>query len=204
MPSHASIQLAPVSDPEFWAEKINFWSGDVHGVRMNSLRKLAKEEFLPTDARPCSRFRSAACGATGRSATWPRCTLQTSENSTEKSNLKLKIRLQCTRSGRFDVTFRGGPTRAAAGAPGDATPPVILSTSPMSPPTHWKQALFYLRNPAVVSAGDRVAVRVRLEQNPSYLRHFRVHLSIKIKGQSGAGGASVAPYEAKHTYYMWR
>lgn len=207
MPSHASIQLAPVSDPEFWAEKINFWSGDVHGVRMNSLRKLAKEEFLrrPTHDRVLGS--EALLAAPRAVEKYNLATMHFADVGKLDRKIEFEIKNSATMhafGAWFDVTFRGGPTRAAAGAPGDATPPVILSTSPMSPPTHWKQALFYLRNPAVVSAGDRVAVRVRLEQNPNYLRHFRVHLSIKIKGQSGAGGASVAPYEAKHTYYMWR
>ncbi len=46
MPSRAHIRMAPVTDPDFWREKIEFWGRSVHGVRMASLMSAAKEEFL--------------------------------------------------------------------------------------------------------------------------------------------------------------
>lgn len=56
--------------------------------------------------------------------------------------------------------------------------PVILTTSPFSAPTHWRQTSFYLRDPIPVQSGDEITGKFNLNQ---FKHNFR-DLEIQING----------------------
>lgn len=57
--------------------------------------------------------------------------------------------------------------------------PVVLTTSPFSPSTHWRQTLFYLRDPIWVESGDEITGKFIMNQ---FQHNFR-DLEIKIIGE---------------------
>jgi protein arginine N-methyltransferase 1 len=54
---------------------------------------------------------------------------------------------------------------------------VTLSTSPFAPYTHWKNTIFYLDQPQVVSAGDTLSGSVAVRQSKENFRELDVKFS---------------------------
>ncbi len=81
---------------------------------------------------------------------------------------------------------------------GGAQDSFVFSTAPTEPTTHWRQAIFYLRNPPLVETGDRILVELLLTRNYDFRRHFRVRLKVSV-----TRGGKVT-HACDHMYYMWR
>jgi len=58
--------------------------------------------------------------------------------------------------------------------------PVILSTSPEKPLTHWKHDLFVMYDVAHVNVGDRIKGAVRMTQNYYWKRHYDTEFSFSV------------------------
>ncbi|XP_048219607.1 protein arginine N-methyltransferase 6 [Perognathus longimembris pacificus] len=71
----------------------------------------------------------------------------------------------------FQVTFPGG---------GAGRPPLVLSTSPFHPATHWKQALLYLDEPVPVEQDTDIAGEITLLPSPDDPRRLRVLLRYRV------------------------
>lgn len=118
-------------------EILGFWS-DVYGFHMPSLRtetlNKAHVEIVSSDRIITEEFKL--------------CTIDMYTCDTNSTNFKVEFKLNvnktCTMTGivgYFDSRF-------------DNSNPVILSTAPYSPPTHWKQTLFLLPDPVDVVKGN--------------------------------------------------
>lgn len=118
---------------------VGFWE-DVYGLKMTSMRpEVLREASIETV--PENKIISDVVSVLQLDL--KTCTSQ----DTEFSKL---FRLKITRedrltafAGSFDATFHLDHT-------------VLLSTSPYSPPTHWKQSVFYLPEPISVHAGKQI------------------------------------------------
>ncbi|EPQ03882.1 Protein arginine N-methyltransferase 6 [Myotis brandtii] len=73
----------------------------------------------------------------------------------------------------FQVTFPGG----------DSGKPLVLSTSPFHPVTHWKQALLYLNEPVQVEQDTDISGEIRLLPCRANHRLLRVQLRYKVGDQ---------------------
>ncbi|XP_027712574.1 protein arginine N-methyltransferase 6 [Vombatus ursinus] len=73
----------------------------------------------------------------------------------------------------FQVTFPGG----------DGEKPLVLSTSPFHPETHWKQALLYLDEPLQVEQDMDISGEITLSPSRDNPRHLRVLLRYKVGDQ---------------------
>jgi protein arginine N-methyltransferase 1 len=62
--------------------------------------------------------------------------------------------------------------------------PVWVSTGPFSPPTHWKQTVFYLEKPVKMREGDAITGEVSFEQHQ---RDLNVRFSYKYESSSANG-----------------
>ena len=62
--------------------------------------------------------------------------------------------------------------------------PVWVSTGPFSPPTHWKQTVFYLEKPVKMREGDAITGEVSFEQ---YQRDLNVRFSYEYESSSANG-----------------
>nr|XP_008523723.1 PREDICTED: protein arginine N-methyltransferase 6 [Equus przewalskii] len=73
----------------------------------------------------------------------------------------------------FQVTFPGG----------DSEKPLVLSTSPFHPVTHWKQALLYLNEPVQVEQDTAISGEITLLPSRDNHRLLRVLLRYKVGDQ---------------------
>ncbi|KAI4902441.1 hypothetical protein NFI96_021593, partial [Prochilodus magdalenae] len=70
----------------------------------------------------------------------------------------------------FTVTFPGE----------DSTQPLVLSTSPFKPETHWKQAVLYLDEPVDVVQDTEVAGSLSMFPSEQSSRHICIHMDYTI------------------------
>jgi len=92
----------------------------------------------------------------------------------------------------FDVTFVGGAQ------------PVVLSTSPISPPTHWQQSVVFLPETLLASPGASLAAKIIVAPAPVNPRWSTVSIEMGVvdddeeegDDQGGAAGARMAVDEA--------
>ena len=61
--------------------------------------------------------------------------------------------------------------------------PVMLSTSPYNPYTHWKQTIFYLDKPFTCRAGDEIKGSIAVRQNKTNFREQDIKFSYHLDGQ---------------------
>ncbi|XP_006172360.2 protein arginine N-methyltransferase 6 [Tupaia chinensis] len=73
----------------------------------------------------------------------------------------------------YQVTFPGG----------DSEKPLVLSTSPFHPATHWKQALLYLNEPVQVEQDTEVSGEITMLPSRDNPRRLRVLLRYKVGDQ---------------------
>eukprot|EP00455_Lapot_gusevi_P020800 TRINITY_DN21985_c0_g2_i1.p1 TRINITY_DN21985_c0_g2~~TRINITY_DN21985_c0_g2_i1.p1 ORF type:complete len:549 (-),score=172.14 TRINITY_DN21985_c0_g2_i1:43-1689(-) len=59
---------------------------------------------------------------------------------------------------------------------------ITMSTSPFTPPTHWKQSGYLLPVPVAVRADDVVSGDIRLSRNPQHLRLYDIVIEYSING----------------------
>ncbi|MCJ1284612.1 hypothetical protein MMC26_003946 [Xylographa opegraphella] len=133
LPSHASLFIAPLHDPQYHAQKVDFWS-DVHGFNMSAMAKQAYRDaivrtvgpptiigkeykFLELDLRTCRKIDLEFYA-------YYNCKLK--DGSASLSGFAVW----------FDVVF----------APPGGSKSETMTTSPFQPVTHWEQA-YLMINP---------------------------------------------------------
>ncbi|EGD73286.1 hypothetical protein, variant [Salpingoeca rosetta] len=77
--------------------------------------------------------------------------------------------------------------------------PVVLSTSPTAPYTHWKHTLLMLDEPLDVCSGDTMAVDVALLRNPLHRRHLRIHITAHLHRH-----ADNSSHKVSKMFRLWR
>ncbi|MCB9675977.1 MAG: 50S ribosomal protein L11 methyltransferase [Alphaproteobacteria bacterium] len=65
----------------------------------------------------------------------------------------------------------------------DLTNEVVLSTSPLDVPTHWKQTLFYLPNPLKVNRGDAIRLQISIAPTPHSPRGLDIQIDVAANGR---------------------
>lgn len=115
-----------------------------------------------TDAAPLARFDLESC---------------TKDDLDFCAELTLRVNRQGLLNGLvvwFDVEFTHGSA------------PVVLSTSPFAPSTHWKQSCFDLNDRIPVFAGDEVHCRFWLRRNKDNFRFIDVKVELRAQNALGA------------------
>ena len=64
--------------------------------------------------------------------------------------------------------------------------PVMLSTSPRAPYTHWKQTVLYLDEVLVVNAGESLEGEIRVRRNEKNPRDVDILLQLALDGKHGS------------------
>uniref|UniRef100_A0A7S0FAW1 Methyltransferase domain-containing protein n=1 Tax=Pyrodinium bahamense TaxID=73915 RepID=A0A7S0FAW1_9DINO len=179
-PDHARLYAAGIEDADYKEEKIGFW-GHVWGFDFSPMQQLAMQEPISDTVEETAIVTNVACILE----------LDLKSCRREDFDFLASYSLQVQRKDFmhalvvwFDVTFRA------------CSPPVILSTAPGKPCTHWKQTVLYLQDAVVAEKGDilsgMIAVR-KTEQNP---RDLDVKVSFTFEGK--------IPYPHKVQYYRLR
>ncbi|MCJ1403098.1 hypothetical protein MMC11_006321, partial [Xylographa trunciseda] len=126
LPSHASIYIAPVHDPQYHAQKVGFWS-DVHGFDMSAMAKQAYSDAIIRTMDPPTIIGSEYKFLDLDLKTCRKANLEFSAHY--KTTLNVAAPSISGYTLWFDVTF----------APPGASKPETLTTSPFQPVTHWEQ-----------------------------------------------------------------
>ncbi|CAH1799963.1 unnamed protein product [Owenia fusiformis] len=162
-PSHCSLNLLGVSDPDLYQRNIGYWS-DVYGFKMSCLRGDILQEAVEIIVR------------SDKIATQP-CTIKEIDIhtcSTKELDFVSPIKLTALTdttiysiAGYFDITF-------AAQQPHSK---VEFSTSPKSTPTHWKQTVFHLHTPVTLAKGESLEGKIVCKKNPKDPRSLVIKLT---------------------------
>jgi len=167
MPDKANLYIAGIEDAEYKQEKIEFWN-NVYGFNMTCIKKIAYREPLVDTVEPSAQTTTA-------------CKFFSVDLNTVKSeDLSFKTPFICkaTRDDYmhaliawFDVEFSR------------CHKPVIISTAPSSPYTHWKQTVFYLEDLLSVSQGDVVSGTVSCKPNSKNPRDLDIEIHVDYEGK---------------------
>ncbi|XP_062389653.1 protein arginine N-methyltransferase 2 [Sardina pilchardus] len=192
-PSLASITMVPCEAFNDFSEKVEFWEKP-YGLDFSCLQPVAKQEFF-SKPKFSHQIQPEDCLCTPSDViTLNMHTLQVSD--LEKLNGEFCFKVEKTGvfhgfTAWFSVGFHGlerdGPT-------------MILDTGPHSAPTHWKQTLFMLDEPATVHTGDCISGTVVFQRNPFWRRHLTITFEWSINSNS-TGHSSQSQLK---TFPMWR
>lgn len=167
-PDKAVLYLTSIEDAEYKESKIGFWN-DVYGFNMQSIGKVALTEpivdvvdpsFINSDYRPILALDLMKC---------------------TKADLNFSV--------PFHLNFTREDTSHALVAHFDcefsmAKPSITLSTSPYSIPTHWKQTVFYLKEPLQVCEGDKVRGTISCSPNARNNRDLDIAIDYSFEGKN--------------------
>lgn len=170
-PSSGTIFIAPFSDEVLhWEQRYrsSFWdNSSFHGIDLRPVMRLSMEEQFRKPV--CDYINPNFLVATAQSQLFDFTTITIESLETIEMPFTFQITRACVvhgLAGWFDCTFDG------------STRPVILSTAPWCPGTHWYQMRFLLENPLTVIAGQRIEGHFSLKSNniQSYFARLRMRL----------------------------
>ncbi|KAH8750857.1 HNRNP arginine N-methyltransferase [Hyaloscypha sp. PMI_1271] len=169
VPDKTSLHIAGIEDGERMSGKVDYWN-NVYGL-----------DFSPAKPAAISKgfLRTPDSSAVITKAT---CVLDLDLQTAQVSDSTLKslpFQLAANRDDTvhaflawFDYEFTAG------------LEPVRVSTGPFSPPTHWKQTVFYLEKPVKMRKGQALTGEVSFEQ---YQRDLNVRFSYEYESSSANG-----------------
>jgi histone-arginine methyltransferase CARM1 len=179
-PNAGEIAMCPFTDEALYNEQLAktvFWSTstDFYGVNLTSLTEAAQAEFF---AQPVVGY------------FYPSCLLSPSAPVRHRVDF---MTVTCEELKRFEVPFSFVAERTAimhgmgcwfdiefAGSGKSGAGPVVLSTSPAAPGTHWYQCRLLLPEPIAINRGQRVSGSLQFEANDQY--SYDLVLSARLKG----------------------
>jgi len=204
LPSSASIFLHPVNMQERWDERIDYWD-DVYGLDMGPVKERVTSHYYARPNITDIIKASSLIGSSPSECVWD-CDMRLVSNQDtafihhewiiqmvddnkkdEEEEMKSVVTTSSSSGGGersiqichgfvgwFDTLFPSSSPQDQSNTP----PPIILSTSPLSPPTHWKQTLLLFDTPLEInpSLHDRMSVGFKMVKNEDYPRHYRVEV----------------------------
>ncbi|KNA14119.1 hypothetical protein SOVF_110490 [Spinacia oleracea] len=202
LPSHATLYMAPVTNPDRYSQSIDFWR-NVYGIDMSAMVPLAKQ---------CAFEEPSVETISGENVlTWPHVvkhvdcyTVTLTELETAETKFRLHSMMRAPLHGFafwFDVEFGGpadlptsngdlssdnnncknGGQRKRRTNPSEG---LVLSTAPEDPPTHWQQTLIYFYEPIEVEQDQLIEGSVTLTQSKENRRFMNIHLEYTSGGRT--------------------
>ncbi|XP_046395851.1 protein arginine N-methyltransferase 1 [Ischnura elegans] len=139
LPNRCSLHIVGVHDEDRHSQLLAFWS-DVYGFKMSCMQRECTKEAMVELVNSSAVFTSSSALL---SLDLNSCTAADACFSSEFELVAERDGSLTALVGYFDVHF-------------DLSSPVILSTSPLAPATHWKQTLFLLEEPIPLTSGSKV------------------------------------------------
>ncbi|XP_041361347.1 probable protein arginine N-methyltransferase 6.1 [Gigantopelta aegis] len=202
VPSHASLKITPASMEKYYNEHFDYWNS-VYGFDFSPVLPIALEksrrEPIITEVPPDELL----------SAAQDICCIDLKSVSLDEvkkisSTLTFTINSSSELHGFvcwFDVLFKPICVTERTTTPAhfttkenEVTSPVILSTAPSCPVTHWKQTTFLLPETLSVDKGDNICIQVVLSQDESNKRHYNI--SIELQNSDDDVGAEYSEEES--------
>ncbi|CAN6236663.1 unnamed protein product [Urochloa humidicola] len=198
LPSHATLFMAPITNPERYEGSVDFWC-DVYGINMSALVPLAKKF---TSEEP-----SIETIGGENVISWPsvvkhiNCynfTVEEFKYITAKYKVSSMMLAPIHGFGFwFEVEFNG-PQDSSHSIPSNLNPleiiqkkrrrssedTVLLSTAPEDEPTHWQQTILYFPDPIEVKQDQTIEGSVTVSQSKENPRFLNIHLECSTGGQT--------------------
>eukprot|EP01026_Neomeris_dumetosa_P025202 TRINITY_DN2076_c0_g1_i2.p1 TRINITY_DN2076_c0_g1~~TRINITY_DN2076_c0_g1_i2.p1 ORF type:complete len:345 (+),score=22.81 TRINITY_DN2076_c0_g1_i2:369-1403(+) len=178
-PDRANLYICAIEDGEYKEGKIDFWC-NVYGFDMSCIRRLAITEPL-VDTVDHQQISSDV----QRIITFDLNTMK-KEDATFSSPFTLTaLRNDYVHAlvAFFDVEFCASHKR------------LVMTTSPFSKHTHWKQTVFYLEDTVNICKGEQLSGSLNCKPNESNRRDLDIQLQIQFEGKYGQ-------YEKTQSYRM--
>ena len=197
-PTCAQLFIFPCTVPELYQQKIGVWKQQ-YGFSFSTLKPKAIEDFFD---RPVIDYDlvQTNCLSNGESVVLlDMNSLQVSELESWSCDFKFEVETTGIFHGIgswFDVEFHV----QANGQCGKISPkPVVLSTSPDAPKTHWKNAIFMLDEPLEVKEGDFIEGTIKVQRNEDFRRHMSIHFDFSISETKGKRTHNISK-----AFKLWR
>jgi len=164
-PDKCNITIAALDDSDLYADKMHYWD-DVYGFKMSAMRSMTILEPLIEVVQK------------DKLISHPFVLKEFDLMKISVSDLELEedFSLKVTRDGTlsalvgyFDIDFETKLDN-----------PVHFSTSPSAVPTHWKQTVFFLKQPITVKEGDCVQGRLSCKKNLKDTRSLDIDITIDV------------------------
>jgi len=175
LPSRCRLYLAPMED-DWRKEKVDFWTS-VHGIDMSPLMPLAQATYCAT---PQHRLVDPV-SLLGDAVVIFQADLHTVQAS-ELENFDAVLTVAIPAGRRLD----GFATWFECDF-GDGSPK--LSTAPAAQATHWKQTIFYLREPVEGGGGCNLHGQVTFQKHEVFTRGYRVSFDLTVPGRKARSEA---------------
>merc|ERR1719427_637538 len=174
IPATANIEVCLMNNRDHWDYYNGFW-GDVYGFKMNSMKKKTKYEAQITvmnERQVASKLQELI--------KWDLKTCSISDLS-----FSSQIDLRSTIDGQIHGIIASFDCEMITRPKDDiGEKPIVLSTSPLNPPTHWKQTAFLIENPVNVSVGDHVTGKFEVRRNHRNERELKVYIKLCLKNET--------------------
>ncbi|XP_037549718.1 protein arginine N-methyltransferase 6 [Nematolebias whitei] len=175
LPSRAELYIAPVSDPVV-EDRLCFWYTvqDQYGVDMSCMADFALKCIKNSDITVSTVAGQDVLSHPARFAE-----LDLSSVTVEELR-SVGGAFRCTSFGSATVNAFCVYFTVTFPCPDN---PLVLSTSPFKPETHWKQAVLYLDDPAEVVQDTPITGSVSMYPSEQSARHVCVHVDYNIGEQ---------------------
>jgi protein arginine N-methyltransferase 1 len=168
LPDTAKLYIAAIEDGQYKAQKKKFWN-NVYGVDMSVLTPTVMKEPLVDYVNRDMIMSDSALILDLDLVTCDKADV----NFANKYSLKMRYKDRVHGLvGWFDTGF----TRL--------TKPVVLSTSPYRPNTHWKQTVLYLEKDLNVNVGDVLEGSVAIRQSKENFRELDIKISYHMENSA--------------------
>ncbi|XP_046351129.1 protein arginine N-methyltransferase 1-like [Haliotis rufescens] len=169
-PSKATLYVAPTDIDSYHSSHVEYWN-NVYGFDFSSVIPLVTQKFqkepVITEVQSTELLASAQKVVELDLKT---VTLADVQKISQKLDIKMdKSGILRGFASWFDVEFSPLDSSVACG---------VLSTSPDSPQTHWKQTVFMLPEEIPIDTGDEISTLVELSQDEGNKRHYNISIEL--------------------------
>lgn len=179
LPDQATLYVAALEDGEYMAEKIGYWD-NVYGFNMRAIKEIAMLEPLVDTVEGAAVISNAV----------PVLHLDLMSCTVADLRFGAAFELTFARNDNCHAIisyFDCGFTRLRR--------PVVFTTSPLAPYTHWKQTVFYLEAPITACKGERINGQIECAPNAKNPRDLDIDIALSFRG-------SVSQLDAKQEYRL--
>lgn len=167
LPDGANMYVCGINDPQYKDQKFNVWE-DVSGLDYSYFKRLSYIEPLIDQVDPDQISTDIV-----RFFSFDINKVTVPELSFESTFTITATRADCVDglSVHFDTPFCAGHEE------------VVLDTSPLLPPTHWRQSVLYLFHPLMMKKGEKATFTMKCTPNPGNPRDLDIALRVDFDGE---------------------
>jgi type I protein arginine methyltransferase len=166
LPDHANMYACGITDPQYVDQKFEIWK-NVSGLDYSYFKRLSYIEPLIDTVQPDQIITDII----------PFFSFDINTVKEEELSFTSTFTLEAQQadmvhaiSVHFDTPFYAGHD------------PVVLNTSPLVPPTHWRQTVLYLFHPMMMKKGEKANFTMKCVPNPGNPRDLDIALRIDFDG----------------------